>query len=125
MQYGETFLRLTHETATVVFLKVNGDVRVMLATRNVATADINHENLGGVLAGHDKRCNIKNGNLAVIDLLLGETRSFNIERLVSIEYHGVIETAEKMQEVYEQFKRFKAEYELTQPQKLSMDMLSD
>jgi hypothetical protein len=38
------------------------------------------------LGGHDKRCNINNGNIAVVDLIIGEARSFNIERVLHIEY---------------------------------------
>ncbi len=125
MNYGETFLKLTYETATIIFIKTNGDVRVMLGTRNIATASLSHGYLGTELAGHDKRCSINNGNIAIIDLLLGETRSFNINRLVSIEYHGNIATHDEMQALHDSFKEFKHEYEQNRPQKMNMDDLTD
>lgn len=125
MKYSEAFMQLTYETATIVFFKTNGEIRTMLATRNVSTAAIDHGFLGGMLSGHDNRCNIKNGNIAVIDLILGETRSFNIDRLISFESHGIVDTKEKMDEVRQQFKEFKTEYEKTKPMKLDMDSLPD
>jgi len=97
----------------------------MLATRNISTAAIHYGFLGYALSAHDNRCNIKNGSISVIDLILGEVRAFNINRLISFESHGVINTKEKLEEVMEQFLRFKEEYEKTKPMKLSMDSLPD
>jgi len=125
VEYSEAFLRLTHETATIIFFKANGEIRVMLATRNISTAAIHYGFLGYALSAHDNRCNIKNGSISVIDLILGEVRAFNINRLISFESHGVINTKEKLEEVMEQFLRFKEEYEKTKPMKLSMDSLPD
>lgn len=124
MVYGEVYVKLLTETATVVFFKANGDIRVMLATRNTKTVSLFHGANHGNLDGHDKRCNIKNGNIAVMDLILGEPRSFNIDRLVSIQFHGVIDTQEKVDRVYNDFKAFETEYLATKPQKISMDLLT-
>ena len=125
MDYGETYLKLTHEAATIVFIKANGDVRVMLATRNESIASLIHGDVHGILNGHDKRCSINNGTMEVIDLIMGEARSFNIGRVVSLEYHGDIKTIEQYEKVYAEFKQFKEVYEQTNPQKLSMELLSD
>lgn len=79
ISYGELYMRLASETAMIRFLKKNGEIRLMLATRNMDTASSLYDYLGGQLAGHDKRCNIKNNNMAVIDLEIGEARSFLID----------------------------------------------
>lgn len=123
MNYAETFSKLTYETAFMVFLKKDGTVRLMLGTRNLSTIGIKYGFQGRALGGHDNRCNINNGNIAVFDLALGEARSFHIDRLVAIEYHGVIENAEQLDNIALQFMRFKEEYEKSQPMKLTMDML--
>ena len=95
MNYGEVYTRLSYEFAFVKFRKRNGDIRYMLATRNVSGAALEHGNLGGLLGGHDKRCNIKNGNMAVIDIIIGECRSFNIQRVLDIQWLGQVETQDE------------------------------
>ena len=87
--YPEVFSKLTYETALVTFLKKDGTIRVMLCTRNLDTISIKYGFQGAALGGHDNRCNINNGNLAVYDLILGDARSFNIDRLVDIQYGGI------------------------------------
>lgn len=109
--YAEVYSRLSYETAVITFLKKNGEARVMLATRNIRTAELQFGFLGGKLGGHDKRCNISNGNVAVIDLILGEARSFNISRVLDIQYAGQITTMERLNEVIEGYSKYKKEYE--------------
>lgn len=123
MKYPEVYSRLNFETAVIIFLKKNGDVRLMLGTRNMNTIDMDHGFQGKALGGHDNRCNINNGNVAVFDLIIGEARSFNIDRLVSIEFKDVISTREQLDEVIDYFDDFKEQYEKSQPMKLDMDML--
>ena len=123
LKYPGVFSKLTYETATLVFLKKDGTVRVMLATRNLRTSELEYGFLGGRLSGHDSRCNINNGNIAVIDMIIGEPRSFNIDRLLSIDYHGVITTREELERVVEMHQEFKREYESNKPMEISMDML--
>lgn len=123
MQYAEVFSRLTYETAFLVFLKKDGSVRLMLATRNLNTVSLMHGFQGRALGGHDNRCNIKNGNLAVIDLALGEARSFHIDRLVDIQYQGVITTLDELNNAAAKFMQFKEEYEKTKPMEINLDML--
>lgn len=98
--YGDMFMRLQYEVATVVFTKKNGEIRVMLCTRNLKTAELIHGNLGGLLNGHDKRCNIHNGNISVIDMLKGEPRSFNIDRVLNVNFYGCIDTMEDYTKAY-------------------------
>lgn len=109
--YSEVFGRLTFETATIIFIKKNGEIRTMLATRNLQTAAIYNGFMGRELGGHDTRCNINNGNLAVIDLMLGEARSFNIERVISVDYHGTILTQEELDNEVRKFIEFNSVYE--------------
>lgn len=124
MTYPEVYSRLCYETAFVVFLKKDGTIRLMLCTRNLNTVALQYGFQGKALGGHDNRCNISNGNIAVFDLALGEARSFNIDRLVEIEFKGIVSTAEQLEEVTGEFLEFKAEYEKSQPMELDMDSLN-
>ena len=125
MNYAEVFSKLTYETAAIVFLKKDGTVRIMLGTRNLNTINLLYGFQGGVLGGHDNRCNIKNGNLAVYDMIVGDARSFNIERLIDIQYAGVVETKEQYDNVLANFVQFKEEYERTKPMQLEMDLFDN
>lgn len=124
MTYPEVYSRLCYETAFVVFLKKDGTIRLMLCTRNLNTVSLQYGFQGKALGGHDNHCNISNGNIAVFDLALGEARSFNIDRLVKIEFKGIVSTAEQLEEVTGEFLEFKAEYEKSQPMELDMDSLN-
>lgn len=124
MTYPEVYSRLCYETAFVVFLKKDGTIRLMLCTRNLNTVSLQYGFQGKALGGHDNRCNISNGNIAVFDLALGEARSFNIDRLVKIEFKGIVSTAEQLEKVTGEFLKFKAEYEKSQPMELDMDSLN-
>lgn len=120
--YAEVFSKLTYELAFIVFLKKDGTVRLMLGTRNLNTVSLEYGFQGKALGGHDNRCNINNGNVAVFDMVLGEARSFSIDRLVDIQYHGVVSTKEELDRIAQKFLEFKEEYEKTKPMELSMDM---
>lgn len=124
MNYGETYTRLSYETALIAFFKVDGSVRILLGTRNVKTGALAHGNLGGLLNGHDNRCNIKNGNLAVIDMALGECRAFNIGRAIKVHYFGEVTTQERLDEVYKEYRDIKHEFEEAN-KKMSLDLLSE
>lgn len=121
MTYPEVYSRLTFETAVIVFLKKNGEIRIMLGTRNLNTVSLLYGFQGQVLGGHDTRCNINNGNIAVFDMIIGDARSFNIDRLLDIQFAGVINTKEEYDAVLEKFKAFKDEYEKSKPMQISMD----
>ena len=122
-KYPEVFSKLTYETAYLIFLKKDGSIRLMLATMNLSKFSLSWGFQGKALGGHDNRCNINNGNVAVFDLLLGDARSFSIDRLVSIEYMGIVDSIERLNEVADSFLKFKEEYEKTQPMTMTMDML--
>ncbi|MBO5389017.1 MAG: DUF2693 domain-containing protein [Lachnospiraceae bacterium] len=121
MDYAEIFRNLTYQTAIIIFIKKNGEIRVMLGTRNLKTVELEYGFKGMELGGHDKRCNINNGNVAVYDMIVGEARSFSINRLVSIQYVGEITDRDTLNRVVEEYIKFKDEYEATKPKTLDID----
>lgn len=121
MQYAEIFSKLTYETAVLVFFKKNGDIRVMLGTRNLSTIDLIHGFQGYVLGGHDTRCNINNGNLAVYDMVIGDARSFSIDRLVHAEFLGTITTKEGYNKALETYLKIKEDYDKSGNTTLTID----
>lgn len=123
MTYPEVYSKLCYETALIVFLKKNGEVRLMLGTRNLNTVALLYGFQGNVLGGHDTRCNINNGNVAVYDMIAGDARSFNIDRLLDIQFAGVITTKEQYDEVLNKFVKFKDDYEKNKPMRVDMDTI--
>lgn len=111
MNYAEVFSKLTYELAIITFIKKDGDIRVMLGTRNLNTISLIHGFMGPVLDSRDKRCNIHNGNLAVIDMTVREPRQFSIDRLVNIEYLGIIDTLDQYNIALEKYNSWKKMYE--------------
>lgn len=122
-KYSEIFGRLTFDTATVLFIKKDGTIRCMLATRNMSTVAIEFGRLNGLLDGHDKRCNIHNGNISVMDLDLGEPRSFNVDRLVTIGWYGEIDSLEKLEQVKKKHHEFEEKYNAARPREVTMEDL--
>lgn len=125
VNYPEVYSKLLYETALIVFLKKNGEVRIMLGTRNLNTANIYFGWLGDKLNMQDGRCNISNGNIALIDLIIGDGRSFNVERVLDIQYAGVVTTKEQLDNVVKQFVEFKEKYEKTKPMVIDMNSFED
>lgn len=121
MTYPEVFSRLTYETAAIVFLKKDGTVRIMLGTRNMETISLIHGFQGQKLGGHDNRCNINNGNLAVFDMIIGDARSFNIDRLLDIQFAGIINKREQYDNVLQNFVKYKEDYEKTKPMQIDIN----
>lgn len=124
MEYPEVYSRLNYETAVVTFFKKDGSVRVMLATRNLTTVALMYGYKGDVLGGHDNRCNITNGNVAVFDMIAGDARSFSINRLIDIQFCGIVTTKEEYQKVLEQFVAYKEQYEKTKPNVIDIEDIS-
>ena len=113
MEYAEVFSKLSYETAILTFIKKDGSIRFMLGTRNLKTVSLQWGFQGQKLGGHDKRCNIQNGNVAVFDMIIGESRSFGIDRLMNIEYLGEIETVEQLNKAVEDFVKYRDKCEET------------
>jgi hypothetical protein len=125
MDYSQIYMRLNHETACAIFVKRDGTIRTMLCTRNNTTMHNNGNDLMGRLVAYDRRCNINNRNIAVYDLVLGDVRSFNTDRLIDTEWYGILETKEQLDEAHIKFKEFDRKYKAEMPQQISMDMLKD
>lgn len=107
IEYGRTWGGLLLESALVTFTKSNGHVRLMLCTRNLDSLQLMHpdKKLKGLLDGFDKRCNRSNGNIAVVDLLLGDCRSFNINRVLAVKWLGEIDSMEKLNSAIEEYEK--------------------
>lgn len=123
MKYPEVFSKLTYELATLLFVKKDGTIRIMLGTRNLHIVELEYGFKGKELGGRDNRCNINNGNIAIFDMIVGEVRSFHIDRLISIAYHGVITSKDELERVVSGHMDFKHEYEATKPMEVTMEML--
>ena len=110
-EYGNTWGRLLTETALIAFYKKNGDVRLMLGTRNADTARImwQDKHLKGLLDGFDHRCNIKNGNIGVIDLAIGDCRSFGVNNIIAIQWLGEITTSSGIEEAIKRYEELEKE----------------
>lgn len=111
MTYPEVYGRLNFELAVITFFKKDGTIRLMLGTRNLSTVKILYGFQGGALGGHDKRCNISNGNIAVFDMAIGEARSFHIDRLIDIKWLGVVSSKEQYDKLFDQYIKYKEQYE--------------
>ena len=121
VEYTSLYRTLGINTLLVVFLKKDASIRIMLATRNRRTIELCSEANLQQLDGHDKRCGIENGNIAVYDLVIDEARSFNINRVISVTDIGEIRTEQQLDNAVQQYKMFKEEYEKNSPMQLSMD----
>lgn len=108
--YEQLFTWLSYNTAMVIFFKKNGELRCMLSTRCIETMKLCYEDKVLAFKGHDKRCSIENGNIGVMDLLKGEPRSFNVERMLSIYDCGRITSWEQLSAVMENARLFSEEY---------------
>ena len=110
--YSEVYTNLCFQAAVVSFFKKDGSIRTMLCTRDVSIVGIACGDVNTGLQGHDKRCNKDNNNIAVVDLILGEARSFNIERVMHIEYINTpIKTRDDFDKAVKTFSDIKAFYE--------------
>ena len=82
--YKNMFVELQWNAYIIQFTKKNGENRIMLATRNLDICKLKYGVLNGALYKRDERCDITNGNIAVIDLEIGEPRQFSITSLISV-----------------------------------------
>lgn len=110
MKYIDLYSRLQYETAIIIFYKRDNSIRVMLGTRCYDTLKAAHNIEGDILYVRDNKCNVRNGNLALIDLEIPDARSFNIDRLVSVQFLGEIKTKEQFDNILSQFNNFKVNY---------------
>ena len=112
-EYGNTWGRLILETALIAFIKANGNARLMLCTRNLDTCEFmwKDKEFQYELTGFDGRCSRDNGNIAVVDLAIGECRSFNIDRVIAIKWFGEIHSESDMEKAIEEYEKMKEDLE--------------
>ena len=125
--YQECYRRLFDEVAGIVFVKANGELRVMLATKNKEIARLvsgaDNVDFTYELMKLDRKCNINTGNMSVIDIQLTEGRCFKVERLVDIHFYGTPTTEEEADRIYADFKGFETEYTKHKNQTEDIDSL--
>lgn len=110
MNYPEVYSRLNFELGIVIFIKKNGEFRVMLCTRCMSIINLVFGYKGNVLASHDNRCNIGNGNVAVYDMAIEDARCFNIDRVIDIQWLGPVESKEQYNRMFAEFVEFRDNY---------------
>lgn len=110
MNYPEVYSRLNFELGIVIFIKKNGEFRVMLCTRCMSIINMVFGYKGNVLASHDNRCNIGNGNVAVYDMAIEDARCFNIDRVIDIQWLGPVESKEQYNRMFAEFVEFRDNY---------------
>lgn len=110
MNYPEVYSRLNFELGIVIFIKKNGEFRVMLCTRCMSIINMVFGYNGNVLASHDNRCNISNGNVAVYDMAIEDARCFNIDRVIDIQWLGPVESKEQYNRMFAEFVEFRDNY---------------
>lgn len=109
--YPYYFVELSNYYCFVTFVKKDGTIRRMLATRNLMSlGSIQPEKSSmyiKALGGHDKRCSIDNGTIAALDVMIGEARSFRIERILDfVPYHDVVQNDSDLLNVMTEFERY-------------------
>lgn len=109
-KYSDLYNFLSEHTVLVVFLKKDGHPRCMLCTRCSATMRLCYEDRIPAFKGHDKRCSIDNGNIGVLDLMIGEPRSFNVDRILNIYDCGIISEFCDLQNKMEYTTNFEANW---------------
>ena len=110
MNYPEVYSRLNFELGIVIFIKKNGEFRVMLCTRCMSIINMVFGYKGNVLASHDNRCNIGNGNVAVYDMAIEDARCFNIDRVIDIQWLGPVGSKEQYNRMFAEFVEFRDSY---------------
>lgn len=128
-KYTEIYSRLLSEVADIIFIKANGEIRVLLGTRSLSVAEkfgYDRPLVNAHINSHDNRASIKNSNISLFDLIIGEGRMFNVGRLVSIHWYGEVDTKEQAEDIYRQHKEFIKEYnKLRESNTISLDDLNN
>jgi hypothetical protein len=122
--YTELYKKLTYEAMVIIFLKKDGTVRVMLGTRNLDIAKVKFGWINSELSKMDKRCSVDNGNVGIIDLILGEGRCFNVNRLIWVKSLGVVTDEAQYDKMIQYFAEFTNDYTGMMPDFLTTGLSS-
>ena len=123
-KYNKIFNMLNFNVCCVIFFKRNGELRFLFGTRDTDVIRMGKdvEDKIKMMNHYDTKCNISSGTISVFDIVLGEVRSFQIDRLIEIINFGEVKSIEKLGEVYKKYKSLKEGYESKLPKEL-MDMV--
>lgn len=95
--------------ACLVFRKVNGSYRCMLATRDNSVPRIEGMQLAHTLNGMDNRNSKHNAEiLSVIDLMIKDARSFRLDKLIYFADLGGIGNQQQLDKLREEFTEFES-----------------
>lgn len=110
--YRRNFSQLEDGINCLIFFKKDSTLRIMLATRDIITAGMClSDSLSHKLNKHSERCNCSNGNIAVIDLLLGDVRSFSVDRLVRNIYLGECSNLKEFENFVVQYNNIRKQFD--------------
>lgn len=107
MKFSEIYQKLCLGVCPIIFTKANGEMRIMLATKNEGIPMIA---TGKPVPSRYIKESRETGTIAVIDLEKMERRSFCVERLMCIEDYGQINTSIAYNKVLNDFIKFKKKY---------------
>lgn len=86
--YSDLYFKLMSNVAIVSFIKKNGDIRVMLCTKNRTLGLEQNPNMESRYENMDFRNGLASGNMAVLDLESGKPKLFTLERVIGFTLFG-------------------------------------
>lgn len=114
-EYSQIYREISYNVGIFIFIKKDNTVRVMLGTRNLDTLKIKFGWIADELSKMEKRCSISNGNLALVDMVIGQGRCFNMGRLVWYKNIGTVTNEEEYNKVLKDFVDFTNNYITFEP----------
>ena len=109
-EYVQMMHDLTYNLMLIIFVKKNGEERVMLATRNRDIYRMEYGDTYNAMNGMDNKCSIQNGNIACIDMVIGEARMFNMYRVLQSYIIGEPKNNAEYSAMFDRFMTFKEKY---------------
>lgn len=109
-EYVQMMHDLTYNLMLIIFVKKNGEERVMLATRNRDIYRMEYGDTYNAMNGMDNKCSIQNGNIACIDMVIGEARMFNRYRVLQSYIIGEPKNNAEYSAMFDRFMTFKEKY---------------
>ena len=109
-EYVQMMHDLTYNLMLIIFVKKSGEERVMLATRNRDIYRMEYGDTYNAMNGMDNKCSIQNGNIACIDMVIGEARMFNMYRVLQSYIIGEPKNNAEYSAMFDRFMTFKEKY---------------
>ena len=124
-QYVQTMHDLTYKLMIIIFVKKNGEERVMLATRSRDIYRMEYGDAYNAMNGMDNKCSIQNGNIACIDMVIGEARMFNRFRVLQQYILGEPKNNAEYAAMFDKFMEFKNKYKPVTQNPADMDVKAE